>query len=338
MLCVELDGYVYSVAVGDEYFYVGKQTSPNVLRYLIQGGTSRMIFDGHTNTVFALHWSNDILVSGGADTNVICWNARNGNIIRILSGHNDDIYAVGLFEGFVYSAGQERIVIRWNIESGQILKKFDDVHAIVIKCFTYRPSELFTGSIDTSVIRWDAISGEFIYRYTQRIKKLRAVAAWKNYVMSSGEDVEINIWDASIDSIEPVAVITNHNLAINCLTVYDDFLYSGSSDKTVKQWNLQNFTLNKIYVGYPLTIVSLTADQSFVYASGFARAIYQWNASSSALAGRLEGHSDDVNTLELSSSMLLSGSRDQTVRVWNLLSRQTVQTINCKSVLNIDLL
>lgn len=330
MVSVELDGYVYSIAVGDEHFFVGKQTSPNVLRYLIQGGTARMNFDGHTNTVFTLFWSKDILVSGSADTNVICWNARSGNIIRILTGHTNGIYAVGLFDGFVYSAGFNRIVFKWNIDNGEIVKKFDDLHAIVIKCFAYRTSELFTGSIDTTVIRWDAISGESIFRYIMRIKKLRAVAAWKNYVMSAGEDIEINIWDASIDSIEPVAVIVDHFLAINCLTVYDDFLYSGSSDTTVKQWNLTQFALNKIYEGYPLTIISLTADQSYVYASGFARLIYQWNASSSVLAGRFEGHSGDVSTLKLSSSLLFSGSKDQSVRVWNVQSKKTEKVFNCK--------
>jgi WD40 repeat protein len=148
--------------------------------------------------------------------------------------------------------------------------------------------------------------------------------------MSAGEDIEINIWDASIDSIEPVAVIVDHFLAINCVTVYDDFLYSGSSDTTVKQWNLTQFALNKIYEGYPLTIISLTADQSYVYASGFARLIYQWNASSSVLAGRFEGHSDDVSTLKLSSSLLFSGSKDQTVRVWNVQSKKTEKVFNCK--------
>jgi WD40 repeat protein len=325
---VDLEAYAYSIAVGDEYFYVGKQFAPFILSLLIQSGGVRVRFSGHSGSVLSVFLSGNILVSGSTDKNVICWNPITGNIIRTLKGHNDAVYTVGLFDGNVYSGGADRVVLKWNIDNGEIAKKFDVFHFTLIWCFAYRPAELFTGSIDTSVIRWNVTSGVRLSRYVERIKKLRAIAAWKYYVMSAGEDLRINVWDASVNGIEPVVVLLNHTRAINCLAVYDEYLYSGSSDDTVKQWNLTQFTLNKIYEGHRDTIVSVTVDQSFVYASGFLRDIYQWNASSSVLAGRFEGHSDDVDSLKLSSNLLFSGSKDRTIRAWNIQSRETVKIFN----------
>lgn len=300
------------------------------MRFLIQGGTARLRFDGHFSSVLSLFLSDIVLVSGSTDRKVICWNPTNGNIIRTLTGHSDAVYTVGLFDEYVYSGGASRVVFKWNIENGEVLKMFPFIHISVVKCFAYRPSELFSGSIDTTVIRWNATSGAYRSQYRGRNKKLRALAAWKSFVISAGEDIEINIWDASIDSVEPLAVFTEHTLAINCLAIYDDSLYSGSSDKTVKQWNLQNFTMTTMFEGYPETMVSLTADQSFIYASGFTGDIYQWNVSSSDLTGIFAGHSNDVEGLKLVNSLLFSGSRDRTVRAWNIQTLETVKTFNGK--------
>jgi WD40 repeat protein len=333
---VDVDGNVYSIAVGDEHFYVGKQNAPYIMRFLIQGATENLRFDGHSKTVFTIYWSNNILVSGGADTDVICWNATNGNIIRILSGNTYEVYAVGLFEGFVYSGGENRVVFKWNIDNGDILERFPLIHDTAIKSFANRPSELFTGSIDATVIRWDTISGNMLIQYRGRNKKLRAVATWKTFVMSAGEDIEINIWDASVNSAEPLLNLVGHTQPINTLTIYEDILYSASSDATVLQWDLTNFSLSKMFEGYRDTIISITADQYFVYAAGFARAIYQWNVSSGSISGSFEGHTNDVNCLKLNNNFIFSGSTDRTVRVWDLQLKEAVRVFNgnCLSFFN----
>lgn len=290
-----------------------------------------MSFDGHSDAVFTVYWSNNILVSGSADTSVICWNARNGDIIRVLTGNGDHIQAVGLFEGFVYAGGSNCIVFKWNIDSGEILKKFAVVHTNQIRVFAYRPMELFTGSIDTTVVRWDATSGNMLFQYKLQSKKLRSVVSWKYFVISAGADLEINVWDASINSAEPLIILISHREPINCLSVADDFLYSGSSDKTVNQWDLKNLTLNRIFEGYPDAIISLTAEPSFIFAAGMAGVIYQWNVSSGLLIGSFEGHTDDVYTLKLSINLLFSGSKDKTLRVWNAQIPEVIKVLQGKA-------
>ncbi|KAI3656600.1 hypothetical protein MP638_003027 [Amoeboaphelidium occidentale] len=246
---IDLVGYVYSVEFGGEYFYIGKKVYPFILKYSIRNFNSKDIFEGHTNTVLNLYLSNDILLSGSADTSVICWNAIRGAIIRILSGHPDLVQAVGLFDG----------------------------------CFAYKQSELFSGSLDAAVVKWDAVTGDALGIYRSRNIKWRAVANWRNIVISASEDIEIKFWDASIDSINLYGILYGHLRSINTMTIYEDSLFTGSSDPTVKQWDIISFSLQKTFEGPTVAITSVVIGQPFVYSSGYENTIYQWSVSSGLL-------------------------------------------------------
>lgn len=208
-----------------------------------------MVYAGHIDTVYSLYLSENILVSGSHDTTVRCWNANTAAVVHVLNGHMGYIRAVAIFDGHVYSAGKEHFVIKWSLQDGSIVKMFPDIHKSDIMCLAFGDSQLFTGAIDTFVIRWDAVSGESLFTYRGRNKKLRAVVAWKHFIISGGEDLAIKVWDASMNGIEPSFVLRNHTRSINCLLIYEDLVFSGSSDVTVKRWNITQLTLEKSYEG-----------------------------------------------------------------------------------------
>lgn len=256
-MALELNEFLYSVLFNGEYFYVGKQNPPYVVRYSIKRGTLSLRYDAHTDIVFSIYLSGDFLVSGSGDTTVICWNARTADVIQVLSGHMDIVRVVGIFDGFVYSGSQDRAIIKWNMESGQILTRFPLLHLSGVVYFAYKESQLFTGSLDTSVIKWDAVSGDFMFSYEGRNRKLKAVAIWKEFAISSGQEIEIKVWDTSIDSIKPFKVLVDEATSVNSLYVYESFLFSGGSDSLVKQWDLAQFSLKKIYEGETIPLRNL---------------------------------------------------------------------------------
>ncbi|KAI3655674.1 hypothetical protein MP638_003265, partial [Amoeboaphelidium occidentale] len=322
---IDLDGFVFSVVFSGEYFYIGKQNPPNLIRYSTQRSSANLKYDRHISSVFSVFLSNDILVSGSADTTVICWNASTARVIHVLRGHTDFVQVVGIFDGYLYSSGDDTIVIKWSIENGQIVQKFPELHFNRVTSFAYKQSELFTGSFDTSVKRWDAASTDFLFSYEGKNMKLKVVAAWKNFAITSGEDVEVEFWDTSIESIKPFNVLVDQAININSLYVYGSFLFSGGSDRKVKQWDLEQFTLKKIYEGSTNLIVSVTADQDFVYSSGYGVDIFQWNISSGVLTGRFVGHKDFVESVINDGGSLYSGSIDRTIRMWNVVSQQSTR-------------
>ena len=82
----------------------------------------------------------------------------------------------------------------------------------------------------------------------------------------------------TLPSGTPIATLRGHTDYVECLTVHNDILYSGSGDRTIRAWNLD-------------TNECITA---------------------------LQGHTGWVNCLIVDNKILYSGSSDNTIRAWKL--------------------
>lgn len=244
---VALSGQVYGVAVGSGSLFVGKTLSPWLIEVDIESGNVVADLIGHSGAVYSLFLWNNLLFSGSDDTTIICWNTENGEIVRSYLGHSGPVYSVAVFEEELYSTAPATDIFKWSINDGTITLTFPIVHDAYVFGFAFRAKELFTGSSDTTVVRWDAVSGEFIFRFTGRNSKIRSVASWKNLIISGGDDAEIRMWDASVDSIDPVAVFYNNPASISVLLVFDDVIYFGDFYEKLKMVSAINCTVIRTF-------------------------------------------------------------------------------------------
>lgn len=204
---------------------------------------------GHTGIVFSMFLDGEVLYSGSEDSTVISWNTDNGAIIMTFYGYPERVLCVAVFDGELYAGGAQRIALKWNIETGQLLVTFTDYHEMPVRSLAYLPGTLFTGSQDASVIRWDSTSATSLQFYQGRKNKFKCVVSWNDFAIIGGEDSDIKIWDVSINSLDPSAVFYDHTSAVNDMYVVDDYLYSGSSDLSLRQWNLATLSIEKIFTG-----------------------------------------------------------------------------------------
>jgi WD40 repeat protein len=107
----------------------------------------------------------------------------------------------------------------------------------------YKSRTLFTGSFDTKVVKWDAVTGNDLFRYSGRQSIIRCVVSWKKFIISGSEDAEIRMWDASIDSIDPFAILDGVSWSVSALLVFEDLLYFGEVLGDIKAVSLANHTL-----------------------------------------------------------------------------------------------
>lgn len=206
-------------------------------------------FIGHSNSVFALQLSGNYLFSGSADTSIICWNVLNGDKLRTFNGHIDEVHSLLLVENFLYSGGSDLMIFKWDIESGQMMQEFPRAHTNIIRCLAQSDGLLLSGSNDATIIKWNATTGSFVSTFRGLSKKIWSVVFWNGYVVTGGDDSNVLVWDASANYLAPTAVLYAHRGPVNCLFVYENALYSGSSDKSVMQWNLSSLLLDKSYHG-----------------------------------------------------------------------------------------
>jgi WD40 repeat protein len=146
--------------------------------------------------------------------------------------------------------------------------------------------------------------------------------------------------------------LEGHEAGINCLLAYTNGkLISGSNDAILRIWGGVGYICLKELRGHKYSIRSLISIPNFDFASGSEdRAIRVWSIRYSDqyyCKYTLEGHNDTITSLLFLSSnlYLISGSSDQSIRIWDSMSQYKCikiilfhnDTISCLISVNNDL-
>lgn len=223
-------------------------------KFQISPATLQLRFQGHLDSVSAMYLSEDLLFSGSVDKIIICWNSITGEMLRKFVGHANAISAIVVVEDEVYSGSWDTSIIKWNKNDGRIIKVFPIINENIIKCIKYRDKSIFAGSVDTSIIKWNATTGDYSFIYIGRIQKIFSITLWRSFIISGGEDSVIRLWDSTVNSVGASKTIFGHGNAVNVLLIYEETLFSGSSDSTIRQWRLEDFATLKILQGIHLEL------------------------------------------------------------------------------------
>ena len=134
-----------------------------------------------------------------------------------------------------------------------------------------------------------------------------------------------------------------------------EYLFTGSSDKTIKQWVLETNELlytfpcikneadtglkgltfsglqsltgpktTKVQQGHEQGVCCLAYSKGFLYSGSFDSRIIKWDLKDKHQKTVFHGHQEAVYRISMQDVWLLSVSRDKTVRVWNETSAQCI--------------
>ncbi|URD53703.1 WD40 repeat domain-containing protein [Chroococcidiopsis sp. CCNUC1] len=118
--------------------------------------------------------------------------------------------------------------------------------------------------------------------------------------------------------------LTGHTDSVNAVAVTPDgkWVISGSSDNTVKIWNLKTGNIKLTLTGHTGSVnaVAVTPDGKWVISGSSDKTVKVWNLNIGQLLRTLPEHTDSVNAVAVTSDgkWIISGSSDKTVKVWNL--------------------
>lgn len=139
-------------------------------------------------------------------------------------------------------------------------------------------------------------------------------------LISAGYDTSIRIWDLKLKSC--IMLLRGHADSVFCLlNLPDGRLASGSSDKTIKVWNLKSKKCEATLVGHLGGVLSLVylPTLNAIASSSTDNNIKIWSLATGKCEVTLTGHTAPVSSLALlTDELLVSGSHDETIRVWNI--------------------
>ncbi|MDQ2885390.1 MAG: serine/threonine protein kinase [Chloroflexota bacterium] len=179
-----------------------------------------------------------------------------------------------------------------------------------------------SGSFDTTVQVWDAITGNNLLVYQGHANKVTTVAYSYDgvHLASGGIDATVQVWDPATGA--HLLNYRGHKQEVRTVQWTPDgtFIASGGQDGVVHVWNSSTGELALAYKGHTASInqLSWSPDGKYVASASDDGTIHAWNAFTGTRLLMYRGHSSSVLAVAWSpdNNSIASGGTDMTVQVW----------------------
>ena len=129
----------------------------------------------------------------------------------------------------------------------------------------------------------------------------------------------------SLKSLEEISELTGHSQRVTCFNSYKRVAVSGSADKSVKVWNIQDQVLIHTLTRHEKAISSVFVLKGKIFSASQDRTIKIWYVKTGELIHSINGVSGVVNFIEiLNNEFLLTCNNFGTLTYWSLATYEKI--------------
>jgi WD40 repeat protein len=227
----------------------------------------------------------------------------------------------------------------FDLTNGEWLTTFEGHSRDVRSVMLLNETKIVTCSVDKSIKIWNIKNGECEKTLKGHSNWVNAIVILSNETIASCSDDEtVCIWKfRTFFRSFRKTTLKGHTRSVDCIAKISIqsidsknlYLLSGSSDKTIKLWDIDTAKCLRTFEGHEAPVVcldSLTNER--VLSSSADKTIKIWNVNNAFCLLTLSGHTDLVYCVRaLSDDRIISGSRDRTIKVWCLQTNSCIETI-----------
>ncbi|MFN6541439.1 MAG: WD40 repeat domain-containing protein [Nostoc sp. EkiNYC01] len=294
------------------------------------GGNLLRTLTGHNSRVTSVAIAPDgkTAVSGSWDNTLKQWDLQTGKEISTLTGHNSRVTSVAIAPDgkTAVSASWDNTLKQWDLQTGKEISTLTG-HNSTVNAVAIAPDgkTAISGSGDNTLKVWDLHTGKEISTLTGHNDWVRAVAIAPDgkTAVSGSDDSTLKVWD--LQTGKEISTLTGHNHWVSAVAIAPDgkTAVSGSGDNTLKVWDLQTGKeieeIKKNLLKYAIYIFKL-----------------RFNLLKRKEISTLTGHNSGVNAVAIApdGKTALSGSEDNTLKVWDLQTAKEISTFIGESSIN----
>lgn len=283
---------------------------------------------------------NDVVAVSGAPDAIKVWNPLNGKCMHSIDSSascltlddDNDLVISGSKGGSIeiYST-----VDPVNFSLHTVISRAHENRVTCLLHFkNFSENVLVSSSLDSTLKIWNT-SFELSCILTGHTAGVICLARSLDMIASGSQDSDVRIWKLSTS--ECIMTLEGHIKAVNCVTFtsVDNRLISGGDDNSARVWNISDSTcLAVVNVTDSIKCVcSFDTDSIFVAGAHCGKnQLKSWSINNGQLVKHFIGHSHAVMCmLVIDESHFLTGSRDGTVRVWNVKTAEMLGSFDLQS-------
>jgi len=345
----EHTGKVYSVSLTPDGCRAISGSEDNTLRvWDVESGRCLKVLEGHSDVVCSVSLTPDgrQAISGSKDKTLRLWDVESGRCLKTILKHTDTIYSVSLTaDGLnALSAGEDNnFILWWDIDKEKFLIFDGYSGSICATSITADGRLAVSGSDDNFICIWDTTHGICLRTFeghTERVCSLSITPDGRRLI-SGSEDNTLRVWDIERGiCMKPIERHISWCLTL-CLSPDGKQAVSGSGDKALRVWDTESGKCIRVLKGHTesVFIVKVTPNGYSAVSGSEDNTLRLWDVQSGKLMQllndafpkwdwmdgdqetTLKGHTDSVWALSITmdGNRIISGSEDNTLRVWNRL-------------------
>ncbi|MHB8533912.1 MAG: protein kinase domain-containing protein [Sulfuricaulis sp.] len=280
---------------------------------------------GHKDWVQSLAFAPDgkWFASASLDKTIKLWVTATGSLLGTLQqSYAVNSVAISSDGAWLASAGDDGTVRLWEARTGTPRGALSGPsYAVYAAAFSPDGRLIAAAGKDRAVYLWQTVGGKPVYSlegHTDDIYTL-AFSPDGKYLVSGGADKTLYVWDVAKG--QELLTLPGHRDKVLSLAYSPDgkWLASGDAGGTIRIWDTGAWTLAQTLRDNPSVLALAYSPDSRWLAAGLAdKNIELFDGTSGVPVETLTGDQDYVQSVAFAPNgkLLISGSRDKTIRYW----------------------
>jgi WD40 repeat protein len=235
------------------------------------------------------------LITGSTQGSLKQWSTSDLTLVHNYGEvHQDSIktMAATFCNLYIFTGSRDRHLKQWSLTNQTLIKDYGPIHKDAITAMAISPDNLFlfTGSHEGTISQWSIkhqtkVDREFPQIHADAITDMQMIPntqARAFLSVSDSKHLKLFFWDINLNFLKDFGDVCKTGSVVSCcVTPNGQYVFTGSLDSTLKQWDLDAGKMvkdfGKVHNGNWITKVKVSPDGKRVYSADDVGLMKEWD-------------------------------------------------------------
>ncbi|XP_045469943.1 guanine nucleotide-binding protein subunit beta-2 [Harmonia axyridis] len=288
--------------------------------------TTKKLMKGHLNKVNSVHYSGDSrhCVTGSLDGKLIIWDTYTGNKMQIIPLRSAWVMSVAYASSgnFVACGGMDNMCTVYDLNNrdssgvAKMVRELAGYDGFLSSCRFLDDKHLITGSGDMKLCKWDLETGRKlsdVIAHNGDVVSISLGPEGSNMFVTGSVDKTCRLWDVR-DQKQPKQTFFGHEADVNSVCFHPSgyAFVTGSEDKSARMFDIRADQQIALYKpptpNSAFTCCALSLSGRILMCGSDDHNVHMWDTLKNQHNGTLSGHENRITSISVAANGIAMAS------------------------------